>query len=116
MPSPFVSIANADALTQIFTASARAPVLLFKHDPFCDISTTAVAQILATQGTVPPEPARHEGAITEPIEGQPLPVSPEHERPAAEPASSRPTEESERHEGSITEPADGQVQRPVPST
>jgi bacillithiol system protein YtxJ len=134
MSSPFIPIVEADALTQLVTDSAQTPVLLFKHDPFCGISTAAerelarlpgpvhvvdvarhrdlarqvtertgvrhespqvvvlrdgvavwsashrairtetVRQVLAAQTTAPPEPVRHEGAITEPIEGQPLDV------------------------------------------
>jgi hypothetical protein len=56
-----------------------------------------------------PEPERHEGAITEPIEGQPLSESTEHANPPPEPVSSRSMEESEPHEGTITEPEDDQV-------
>lgn len=55
-----------------------------------------------------PEPERHEGAITEPIEGQPLTESDERATPPPDPVSSRATEESEPHEGAITEPVEGQ--------
>ncbi len=63
-----------------------------------------------------PEPERHEGAITEPIEGQPLTESDEHAAPPPEPVATRATEESEPHEGAITEPEDDQVDRPSTSS
>jgi hypothetical protein len=61
-------------------------------------------QIQPLQLVQSPEPERHEGAITEPIEGQPLPASPERESQPSRPPSPRPLDESERHEGVITEP------------
>jgi hypothetical protein len=61
-----------------------------------------------------PEPERHEGAITEPIEGQPLSEPSERESLPPEPASSRPHEESERHEGAITEPEEAQGRGAAP--
>ena len=60
-----------------------------------------------------PEPERHEGAITEPIEGQPLREPPERESLPPEPAASRPHEESEPHEGAITEPGEGAASDPT---
>jgi hypothetical protein len=51
-----------------------------------------------------PEPGRHEGAITEPIEGQPLSESDELAHPPPEPVAARTSEESAAHEGAITEP------------
>jgi bacillithiol system protein YtxJ len=68
------------------------------------IRTETVRQVLATQTTAPPEPVRHEGAITEPIEGQPLTESDDRAHPPPEPVADRATEESEPHEGAITEP------------
>jgi hypothetical protein len=56
-----------------------------------------------------PEPERHEGAITEPIEGEPLSESDSQATPPPEPVASRATEESESHEGTITEPEEDQV-------
>jgi hypothetical protein len=56
-----------------------------------------------------PEPKRHEGAITEPIEGQPLSESAAHATPPPDPVGSRATEESAPHEGAITEPEEDQV-------
>ena len=56
-----------------------------------------------------PEPERHEGAITEPIDGQPLSESTEHANPPPHPISSRSTDEPEPHEGTITEPEEDQV-------
>jgi len=56
-----------------------------------------------------PEPERHEGAITEPIEGQPLSESDEQAQPPPEPVATRATEASEPHEGAITEPEEDQV-------
>jgi hypothetical protein len=56
-----------------------------------------------------PEPERHEGAITEPIEGQPLSEAEEQAQPPPEPVASCATEESEPHEGAITEPEEDQV-------
>ena len=55
-----------------------------------------------------PEPARHEGAITEPLDEQPLPepARSEDERRHAAPAT-RADQESEPHEGAITEPEAG---------
>ena len=58
------------------------------------------------------ETERHEGAITEPIEGQPLQEPPERESLPPEPVSVRPDEEPERHEGAITEPEEDQVPDP----
>jgi hypothetical protein len=58
-----------------------------------------------------PEPERHEGAITEPIEGQPLAEADAQATPPPEPVASRATEESEPHEGAITEPEEGQDDR-----
>jgi len=56
-----------------------------------------------------PEPERHEGAITEPIEGEPLSESDAQAHPPPEPVASRATEESEPHEGTITAPEEVQV-------
>jgi hypothetical protein len=56
-----------------------------------------------------PEPERHEGAITEPIEGEPLSEAEAQAQPPPEPVASRATEESEPHEGAITEPEEDQV-------
>jgi hypothetical protein len=55
-----------------------------------------------------PEPERHEGAITEPLEGQPLSEADAQATSPPEPVASRATEESESHEGAITEPEEGQ--------
>ena len=62
-----------------------------------------------------PEPERHEGAITEPIEGQPLTEPVERESLPPEPVSTRPHEESGPHEGAITEPEEDQVGRAAPA-
>jgi hypothetical protein len=51
-----------------------------------------------------PEPERHEGAITEPIQGRPPPASPERGGQSPAPPSPRPLEETEPHEGEITQP------------
>jgi hypothetical protein len=56
-----------------------------------------------------PEPERHEGAITEPIEGQPLSESDAQAHPPPEAVAAPATEESEPHEGAITEPEEDQV-------
>jgi hypothetical protein len=56
-----------------------------------------------------PEPERHEGAIMEPIEGDPLSRSDAQAHPPLEPVASRATEESDPHEGTITEPVADQV-------
>jgi len=41
MQTPFIPIADAEMLEQLFTASFDAPVILFQHDPFCGISAAA---------------------------------------------------------------------------
>ena len=61
-----------------------------------------------------PEPERHEGAITEPVDGEPLREPTTAEGVPREPASSRPHEESERHEGAITEPEEAQGRGAAP--
>src|SRR5215216_5480625 len=61
--------------------------------------TAASRRPVRVQLVQAPESDRHEGAITEPIKGQPLPEPPERERLPPEPASSCPPEESERHKG-----------------
>jgi len=54
------------------------------------------------------ETERHEGAITEPIEGQPL--GPAGDSAAVPPVETPPPtdEAAERHEGAITEPREGE--------
>ena len=70
----------------------------------------------STQFVQSPEPERHEGAITEPIEGEPLSEAEEQAHPPPEPVASRATEESEPHEGTITAPeTDQEDGRAAPS-
>ena len=69
-----------------------------------ELQPRRTAQLVQT-----PEPERHEGAITEPIEGQPPSESNAQAHPPPEPVAAPATEESEPHEGAITEPEEDQV-------
>jgi bacillithiol system protein YtxJ len=49
---PFVAVPDADALARLFDESMTAPLLLFKHDPYCGISTDAYEEMAEVQQPV----------------------------------------------------------------
>jgi bacillithiol system protein YtxJ len=49
---PFVAVTDAETLERLFNESVAAPVLLFKHDPYCGISTDAYDELTELQQPV----------------------------------------------------------------
>ncbi|MFT4041154.1 MAG: bacillithiol system redox-active protein YtxJ [Thermomicrobiales bacterium] len=48
----FVPVADAEALEQLFVASAAGPVILFKHDPYCPVSEYAYQEMQTVPGEI----------------------------------------------------------------
>ena len=65
MRQPFSPIVDAGALDQLFAASQDAPVILFKHDPFCGISAAAHRELARCSGTVHLVDVAHEPELSQ---------------------------------------------------
>ena len=52
MDEHFTPITNTASLDALFASSATQPVILFKHDPYCPISTRAYREMERVQGDV----------------------------------------------------------------
>jgi bacillithiol system protein YtxJ len=67
MDKPFTPITDTQALDALWDASHDAPVILFKHDPFCGISARAHAELSALDGPVPTIDVEHDRAIAKAV-------------------------------------------------
>lgn len=68
--SRFVPVADAEALDQLLAASAEAPVILFKHDPFCPISDYAHQELEAVPGEIALIDVARQHALSREIENR----------------------------------------------
>lgn len=52
MPSDFPAVTTTHAVDELFERSKQAPVLVFKHDPYCPISAAAYREMTKVQGDI----------------------------------------------------------------
>lgn len=67
MEQPFVALDTAADVEQAFAASHDAPVVLFKHDPYCPISAAAHRELQQMQGEVPLVDVAHANNLAQDI-------------------------------------------------
>lgn len=52
MPAEFPPVTSVEAVEELFDRSHTAPVVIFKHDPYCPISMAAHSRMAAVSGDV----------------------------------------------------------------
>ena len=52
MPAEFPTITSTEDVDALFDRSRTAPVVIFKHDPYCPISAAAYGQMAQVEGDV----------------------------------------------------------------
>jgi bacillithiol system protein YtxJ len=67
MDTPFTPITDTQALDTLWSASHDAPVILFKHDPYCAISARAHAELATLNGPIPTVDVEHDRAIAKAV-------------------------------------------------
>jgi bacillithiol system protein YtxJ len=67
METPFTPVTDTQTLDALWDASGDAPVLLFKHDPYCGISAHAHAELATLPGPVPTIDVAHDRAIAKAV-------------------------------------------------
>jgi bacillithiol system protein YtxJ len=67
MEEPFTPVTDPHELDTLWDASHEAPVLLFKHDPYCGISAHAHAELSALDGAIPTIDVAHDDAIAKAV-------------------------------------------------
>jgi bacillithiol system protein YtxJ len=67
MDTPFTPVTDPQELDTLWDASHEAPVLLFKHDPYCGISAHAHAELSTLDGAIPTIDVAHDRAIAKAV-------------------------------------------------
>src|SRR5262245_39147577 len=67
MDEPFTPIADTHALNAFWEASHDAPIILFKHDPYCGISARAYAELSKLDSPIPTIDVEHDRTIAKAV-------------------------------------------------
>ncbi len=67
MEKPFTPVTDLHELDALWEASLQAPVLLFKHDPYCGISAHAHAELSDLDGPIPTIDVAHDREIAKAV-------------------------------------------------
>jgi bacillithiol system protein YtxJ len=67
MEKPFTPVTDPQELDALWEASHDAPVILFKHDPYCGISARAHAELSELGGEIPTIDVAHDTEIAQAV-------------------------------------------------
>lgn len=67
MATQFVPVKDTQQVDALFAQSQDAPVVVFKHDPYCPISANAHRQLSRIAGDIPTIDVAHDQAIASAI-------------------------------------------------